>query len=790
MVDGEKLKELTKNRTKDVSSSHLITSSRVWLEVRDLMSRDVATVSPGQNLASAARIMAEGSVSSLVVVEHNRVVGIVTETDFLKKVATNGKSADGTKVEEVMSFPVISVAPDMSVLDAGKIAEEKQVKRLPVLDGDELIGIITQTDLIRVLTSYGMWRDIAEIMSRDVAVVQKNATVAEAAAVMSERNISGIVVMHGSEAAGVITERDVLKKVIAAGMEPAQVRAEEIMSFPVISVPPHFSVFSSSRIMDKMHVRRLVVEDNKRLRGIVTQTDIFRAVEDRLKGEEENNFKLLEGSETSVYTLDLEDNVTYVNPALMKLLEVEDRAELINRPFLPERFWFNRQDRKHYLKKLKKGTVEIKDLTLKSAAGKRIDVTLFCSFTRNMHGQINGSQGVLQDITDKKELVALKEAESALRASEERYRHITEAVTDYIFSVRFEDDKPVEAVDSAASVAVTGYTPEELNASPNLWFNIVHPEDWEAVRQQVSQCISGQDMKPIEHRIVRKDGSVRWVRRTLVRNYDARGALVSYDGLLQDITDIKLAEQVQLQMLGELERTTQELRDFAHIASHDLKAPLRGISALAGWISTDYSDKLDEEGKERIQLLLARVRRMYNLIDGVLQYSRVIRSEEKRSKVDLNEVVCEVIECLAPPSNVKVEIEKKLPVIVCGESAIKQVFSNLLSNAINYMDKPEGRIGISWAERRDFWKFSVADNGPGIEEKHFGKIFKIFQTLAPRDQVESTGVGLTVARKIVELCGGRIWLQSKRGEGSTFFFTVPKEAKRLERARLLVGVAQ
>jgi PAS domain S-box-containing protein len=275
-----------------------------------------------------------------------------------------------------------------------------------------------------------MWREISEIMSRDVATIYNKANAAEAAAVMSGRGISGIVVMGTEGVVGILTERDFLKRVVATGRDPASVKVEDVMSYPVVTVPSYYSVFSCSRIMEKMHIRRLIVEDNKRLVGVVTQTDIFRAVEGRLRQEEEDNFRLLETSDVCIYTLDLDGNVTYINPACMKLLGVEDRAELVGQSFLPERFWYNPQDRYRFLKELKKGVVEIKDLTLKTARGRRIDVTFFSSFTKNIHGRLNGSQGVLRDVTDKKELVMLKEAERALRASEDRYRRITEAVTD------------------------------------------------------------------------------------------------------------------------------------------------------------------------------------------------------------------------------------------------------------------------------------------------------------------------------------------------------------------------
>ncbi len=787
MVSEEKLRDLITNRAEDVSSSRLITSSRVWLEVGDLMSREVAVVGPEHTIVEAARIMAEDSISSLVVLDDGRVAGIITETDFLKGVVAQGKDADSVKVREVMSQPVVSVSPDVSVFEAGEIVEDRRVKRLPVLDGGKLVGIVTQTDLIRVLTSYGMWRDVVEIMTRDVATVQRGDSVAKVAEMMSAHSISGIVVMDAKQVVGVLTERDLLRRVMAQCKDPAKVKVEEVMSSPVMSVPPYYSVFSSSRIMEKTHVRRLVVEDNGRLCGVVTQTDIFRAVEDRFRRDEEKNFQLLEESESCVYTLDLEGGTTYANPAFMRLLGIGDRAELVGKSFLPERFWFNSQDRRNFLQQLKQGAVEIKDLTLKTATGKRIDVTVFSSFTKNIHGKINGSQGVLYDITDKKELVTLKETERALRASEERYRRITESVTDYVFTVCFEDGRATETIHSETSVAVTGYTPHELRADRKLWFNMVHPDDWESVREQLEQCISGQEVKPLEHRIVRKDGTVRWVKRTLIPNFDSDGTLLSYDGSWKDITELKLAELAQMQLLGELTEATQELRDFAHVASHDLKAPLRGISALAGWISTDYADKLGEEGRKQIELLMVRVTRMYNLIDGILQYSLVARLKENKVQVDLNEVVDEVVVRLAPPDNIVVNVEKKLPVIICCESGINQVFYHLLSNAVSYMDKPDGRVTVGWSEERDFWKFSVWDNGPGIEERYFDRIFKIFQTLAPRDRVESTGVGLAIAKKVVQSWGGRIWVKSRPGVGSTFFFTMPKQDKMAGKTLATVG---
>jgi signal transduction histidine kinase len=172
---------------------------------------------------------------------------------------------------------------------------------------------------------------------------------------------------------------------------------------------------------------------------------------------------------------------------------------------------------------------------------------------------------------------------------------------------------------------------------------------------------------------------------------------------------------------------------------------------------------------------------MHNLIDGILQYSRIGRLEEEKVPINLNQFVPEIIDTLSPPANVTITIENELPTITSETTRITQIFQNLLSNAVKYMDKPKGLIKVGCAEDGDFWKFNVTDNGPGIEEKHYEKIFKIFQTLRPRDEFESTGIGLTVVKKIVELYKGKIWVESKVGEGTTFFFTLPKQVAGAEK---------
>ena len=259
---------------------------------------------------------------------------------------------------------------------------------------------------------------------------------------------------------------------------------------------------------------------------------------------------------------------------------------------------------------------------------------------------------------------------------------------------------------------------------------------------------------PINYHINDEIGELVWAFNEMARHLER--TTTSVEILHKEIAERKQAESKQDELVKKVENINKELKDFASIVSHDLKAPLRGIKSLANWILSDSENKLGDEAIEQMNLLLERVERMHNLIEGVLQYSRAGRAEEKRVQVNLNDFVPEIIDMVVPPENITVTIENKLPVIECEEIHVMQIFQNLLSNAIKYMDKPQGRIQVGCVEQDGFWKFRVADNGPGIEEKHFERIFKIFHALPTSPDFQGTGVGLTVTKKLVELYDGKI----------------------------------
>ncbi len=327
-----------------------------------------------------------------------------------------------------------------------------------------------------------------------------------------------------------------------------------------------------------------------------------------------------------------------------------------------------------------------------------------------------------------------------------------------------------------AAEKMFGYKKEEILGQP---LDRIMPEQYRYTHRQYIQSYfttgkpDGIIGSTVELPALRSDGQIFQIELSL-----SAGSLGNEQFVIavaRDITERKKIQLEQDELIKKVDNINKELKEFVSIVSHDLKAPLRGIKTLANWILSDSSDKLSDQANEQMILLLERVERMYSLIEGTLQYSRAGLTEEKKVQVNLNQFVPEIINMVVPPENIKVTIETELPVIECEEVHIMQIFQNLFSNAIKYMDKQQGWIKVGCLEEDGFWKFNVTDNGPGIEKQNFEKIFKIFQALPTSPDFEGTGVGLTVTKKIVELYNGRIWVESKVGEGSTFFFTFPKQ---------------
>lgn len=325
---------------------------------------------------------------------------------------------------------------------------------------------------------------------------------------------------------------------------------------------------------------------------------------------------------------------------------------------------------------------------------------------------------------------------------------------------------------NAALCRITGYAEQDLRGS--LTDGLYPSEkDFKEGGSKANAAIARGETYEVEQLMKRKDGSLFWARiiATAIDPAEPQRGVIF---IMEDISERKGREKEREAFIEALNRSNEELKEFAYIVSHDLKAPLRAIGSLAEWISHDYADKLDEEGRENLSLLLGRTKRMNALIEGILRYSRLGRLKPERDNLDTNRIVGLVIGALAPPENIKVRVEGSLPSVVYDRTHLEQLFQNLISNAIKHLGKPEGEIVISCRDADPMWEFCVRDTGQGIEEKHFERIFKIFQSLKARDDLESTGIGLTLVKKIVETNGGAVWIKSAVGVGSEFHFTIPK----------------
>ncbi|NQZ45187.1 MAG: PAS domain S-box protein [Flavobacteriaceae bacterium] len=275
-----------------------------------------------------------------------------------------------------------------------------------------------------------------------------------------------------------------------------------------------------------------------------------------------------------------------------------------------------------------------------------------------------------------------------------------------------------------------------------------------------------------EVEVVLRNGKTKHWLISAAPRYDDTGRFIGSIGVHLDITDQKLLELQKQKLLNELEASNKGLQEYAHVVSHDLKSPLRSVSALATWLYDDYKDKLDENGRYNLQMMLEKVEGMDKLIDGILKYSTVNSDTLDHTDVDVNQVIKEIEEIIYMPDHVSIKVVNQLPIIQADKTKIHQLFQNFLSNAVVNIDKIVGLVEIASEETKNHWQFSIKDNGVGIPKEYHEKIFKIFQSIGNNER--STGIGLSIVKKIIDRYEGKVWLESEIGIGTTFFFTIKK----------------
>ncbi|MFV9551244.1 PAS domain-containing sensor histidine kinase [Algibacter sp. PT7-4] len=317
---------------------------------------------------------------------------------------------------------------------------------------------------------------------------------------------------------------------------------------------------------------------------------------------------------------------------------------------------------------------------------------------------------------------------------------------------------------------MTGYTEKELIGVKGKDF-LPAKEDKDLVKEKVKARKKGRtDL--YEVRIRNKAGDIRYWLVSGAPNYNVKGELVGSIGINFDITDFKNLQLQKEELLKKVEKSNNELQEYAHIVSHDLKSPLRSINALVSWLKEDNKGKLDDISMQNLALIDTTLEKMDQLISDVLSYSSIGADENEKVDVNLNEVITSLIKIMYKPDHISIDILNKLPIVKGDKTKLQQVFQNLISNAIKFIDKEKGFVKINVEDAQTHYKFSIEDNGMGIEKKFHDKIFKIFQALNKRE--DSTGIGLSIVKKIIDLHEGQIWLDSEPTKGTTFFFTLKK----------------
>lgn len=286
---------------------------------------------------------------------------------------------------------------------------------------------------------------------------------------------------------------------------------------------------------------------------------------------------------------------------------------------------------------------------------------------------------------------------------------------------------------------------------------------------------NGKSSKSDSYRVklTNNKGDLRYWLVSGAPTYDEKGEVIGSIGVYLDVTQQRELELQKELLVKELEESNKGLQEYAHIVSHDLKSPLRSVSALVDWLCQDYKDKLDENGMYNLKMIQDKIEGMDGLIGGILKYSTVNSNNLDNVDVDVNEIVSGISDIIYKPDHVTIKTAGKLPTIKADRTMMHQLFQNFLSNAVVHIEKDEGIVEVDSKDLGSHWQFSIKDNGVGIPKEYHEKIFKIFQSIGNKDR--STGIGLSIVKKIIERYQGKVWLESEVGVGTTFYFTITKD---------------
>jgi PAS domain S-box-containing protein len=501
------------------------------------------------------------------------------------------------------------------------------------------------------------------------------------------------------------------------------------------------------------------------VRGVVVDISELKRAEQALRDSERKYRELTDLLDEGVFEMDLSGKFTYANRKGLSNLGIEEndlnKGLTVFDIIAPQDLELAKENLVRAVNQEDTGAVEFLIV--------RKDGTTFPALTHGSaivrDNDVIGVRGVVFDISD------LKKTEQALRESEERFRTLIKSLHEGIW-VLDKDDRTTFVNPRMAEML--GYAEEEMLGKPVYAFTHSNDE-WQKKTADYMERRKTGISEQIESELLRKDGERVYALLETSPILDEDGNYTGSIAGIQDITERKLAEERLKQTMAELDRSNKELEQFAYVTSHDLREPLRMMTNFSQLLEKRYKGKLDQTADEYINFIVDGAARMQKLIDDILLFSRVTTRALPFEPVEMEKIIQEALE------NLRASIEEKkarityenLPVVQADPSQMVQVMQNLIGNAIKFHREESPIIHISADMEGKEWVFSVKDNGIGIDPELFNRLFNLFQRLHPQNKYPGTGVGLAVTKKIVERHGGRIWVKSQLGQGSTFYFSIP-----------------
>ncbi|MGB7758308.1 MAG: PAS domain S-box protein [Bryobacteraceae bacterium] len=506
--------------------------------------------------------------------------------------------------------------------------------------------------------------------------------------------------------------------------------------------------------------------------GVIRDMTGRKRAEEALRESRESFRRVVENAPEAIFVA-TRGHFRYLNPAALRLFGVASESELLGKSVLDAVHPDSRPAMAEGIRQIQELGVHLPPFAQRYLRpdGTVIDVEGYA--VPFLYEGEKGGLMFARDITER------KRAEEDLRANEDLLSESQRIAHLGSWDWRLQGDTGV-TVWTPETYRLFGVSPETFALSNETFVTLIHPDDRASMQVWMSDCMAGLAPPDLEFRVNLPDGSVRYLNgRGHLVSQDAEGKATRMVGVALDITERKLAEQALLRRTEELKRSNTELEQFAYVASHDLQEPLRMVSSYMQLLSRRYKGKLDSNADEFIGFAVDGAKRMQQLINDMLAFSRVATTGRDFKPVAADAALKQAL------SNLKAAVEESqanvtfdpLPVVSADSGQLTQLFQNLIGNAIKFRRREPPRIHVSAERRAKEWVFSVRDNGIGIEPQHLDRIFVIFQRLHTAAEFPGTGIGLAISKKIAERHGGHLWVTSEPGAGSVFYFSIPVQGQ-------------